>query len=538
MYKMLFFLTAVLLLSACDGVETPANLEPRLYVGGAVGVTRTEATVTGGIIMYGDTPVPELRFVYGADGRMDMSSPAVEADGEGRVSYRLTGLTAGTEYSFRLHGDNGRVTLGSDTCVFTTVPNDPPTVTGLSLLSQGPTSVIVEYGIVSDGGEAVTATGCRIRDVASGDTLRVAASGNVGDTYRVRIGGLRRHASYEIRPYAANAVGETVGGALSLVTGDAVVLAVAGELAELIGDDVYGFTSLSLAGPVNGDDLCLLRRMMGRAPDGSATEGVLVHVNMTDAHIVGGGGSYGASRYTEDDVIGYGLFAGCDRLEDVALPSSAKVIEKDAFLGCVSLERIDIPADIVEVAPSSGCYGLQAVEASPANERYKSVDGVLFNAGVTEITWFPMGKGGDYSLPETVTSVGDYAFRECNITRFTLPSGLEKMGQGAFYGSKVEEVVMPARLRLIPTGAFQACRALRAVRLGAGTELISDYAFDGCPLEHLYVEAAYPPVCDDDAFSTSYDGLFSNCVLHVPSARLGMYKADGTWGMFDNITGM
>ena len=98
--------------------------------------------------------------------------------------------------------------------------------------------------------------------------------------------------------------------------------------------------------------------------------------------------------------------------------------------------------------------------------------------------------------------------------------------------------LISASLRLLPTATFQACRRLRAVRLGAGLELVSDYAFDGCPLEHLYVEAVYPPVCNADAFATDYAELFSTCVLHVPQRSVGMYKADRSWGMFDNIVGM
>lgn len=235
--------------------------------------------------------------------------------------------------------------------------------------------------------------------------------------------------------------------------------------------------------------------------------------------------------------VGQGLFALCEKLQEVSLPASAEVIEKDAFLGCSSLTRLDIPANAREVTPSDGCTKLSHLGISPANLYYHSVDGVLFDAGVSEIVWFPYDKSGDYALPSSITAIGDYAFRGCNITKFTLPEGLKELGQGTFYGSMVEEVVTPASLRLLPTATFQACQKLKTVRLGSGMELISDYAFDGCPLEHLYVEAVYPPVCNPDAFSTSYTDLFKQCILHVPANRLGFYKNDPTWGQFKNITG-
>ena len=138
-------------------------------------------------------------------------------------------------------------------------------------------------------------------------------------------------------------------------------------------------------------------------------------------------------------------------------------------------------------------------------------------------------------MPASVTSLGDYAFQGCHITRFTLPEGLKELGQNVFYGSTVEEVVTPASLRTIPTGTFQGCRQLTTVRLGSGTELVSDYAFGNCPLEHLYVEAVYPPVCNPDAFSTSQGNLFRTCTLHVPANSMDRYKAHPSWGQFEHI---
>ena len=52
---------------------------------------------------------------------------------------------------------------------------------------------------------------------------------------------------------------------------------------------------MSIAGPMNGDDLRCLRQMMGRDIDGSATSGRLAQENMAVAHIVEGGGVYCAS---------------------------------------------------------------------------------------------------------------------------------------------------------------------------------------------------------------------------------------------------
>lgn len=522
-------------LASCSSEDLPDNFEPKLITGEASGITRTEAVLTGEVELQGSTDMPELSFRYGTSDQMEQTTGTLTPTGN-KVQMQVAGLTPGTMYYYSLQGSNGRVNLTGNTMTFVTVPNDRPSVGVPAVLSQGPVSVIVEYEITDDGNEDITATGCYVTDVADGNTQKVEAEteGAEGIKMRVRIGGLRQDATYEIKAYAANNEGESVGEPLTFVTSNAVLLAEAGEFEELMGDGKYTYTSLSIAGPMNGDDLRCLRQMMGRDVDGTATPGQLAEVNLADAHIVEGGGVYGSSRYTENNVVGYGLFADCNSLTSVTLPSDAVKIEKDAFMNCTSIKTITIPASAASISPSSGCTSLAAINVSAANTAYRSIDGVLFDAAATEILWFPIGKQGDYTLPASVKSIGDYAFQGCHITRFTLPDNLTQIGQAVFFDSSVEEVVMPSNLRLIPTATFQKCSRLKTVRLGAATELISNYVFDGCPLTDLYIDAQYPPVCNSNALTSTPDFL-PTCTLHVPKGRKNFYKADASWKRFGTI---
>ena len=532
----LIFLIAMIAFAACGEDNVPINLEPRLSVSGATDITRTEATLRGTVVLQGNTDMPGLRFVYGEDAGETTQVEALADNGS--VSSRITGLTPGTQYTFYLQAYNDRTTVNSGTMTFTTIPNDKPTIGELTILSHGPASAIVRYTITDDGGEEITETGCYVTCASDGETYKVVTTlpGNDG-TYKVRIGELRQNTTYELKAFASNKEGETIGEALSFTTGNAVTLTEPGALRSLMGDNLYAYRSLSFAGPMNGDDLACLRNMAGIDMDGSATQGQLAHIDMADVSIVAGGGSYGESRYTEDNVIGYGLFAGCSKLESIVMPDNVTVIERDALRDCASLTSLTIPASVEEVTPSSGCVALAEIQVSPANSHYRSDGGALFNADATALVWFPMGKEGDYTLPITVMSIDDYAFTGCKITSLTLPDELTDIGQSAFYGCELEEIHMPDKLRQIPVGVFQDCRRLSTVYLGTDTELVSDYAFDGCPLLHLYLSASYPPVCRPDAFGRSSDEIFSTCVLHVPSNRLAMYKQDSEWGQFKNIVG-
>ena len=535
------FVAAVALLCSCSS-DKPDSLEPHLQTLPATDITRTEATILGRCQTDNDADMPQLWFRYGADESMSERSEALEA-ADGSVSMRLRNLTAGTTYYYMLQGGNGTAVLSGETLNFTTLPNLQPTIGDVKVLSSSPMSVIVGYRIADDGGDEIAESGCRISrqggaamsDGEKETTIMQTGSVGADGFYRLRIGNLQPSTAYTICPFAKNRNGEAVGEPLSFTTPTAVVLEEAGMLSVVIGDDIYKYTTISIAGPLNGDDLRTLRHMAGRGIDGSATNGRLADIDISGARIVAGGGVYDAAHYSEDDVVGVGLFAACNNLKNIKLPMDVVRIEKDAFLNCSSLRSIVIPATVSSIVPSAGCTSLEEISVSGANTSYTSSDGVLLSGDAKSILWFPMGKRGDYALPATVTAVGPYAFRDCSIEKFVFPAGLTKIGECAFYNSKVKEVVLPSTLKLLPTGVFQKCADLKTVRLGNDVELLSDYVFDGCPLTDLYITAPLPPVCSSNTFATTGADFVKTCRLHVPKGRKKYYRANAKWNVFDNI---
>ena len=535
------FVAVVALLCSCSS-DKPDSLEPHLQTLPATDITRTEATISGRCQTDNGVDMPQLWFCYGADESMSERSEALEA-ADGSVSMRLRNLTAGTTYFYVLQGGNGTAVLSGETLNFTTLPNLQPTIGDVKVLSSSPMSVIVGYRIADDGGDEITESGCRVSrqdgaamsDGEKETTIMQTGSVGADGFYRLRIGNLQPSTAYTICPFAKNRKGEAVGEPLSFTTPTAVVLDEAGMLSVVIGDDIYKYTTISIAGPLNGDDLRTLRHMAGRGIDGSATNGRLADIDISGARIVAGGGVYDAARYSEDDVVGVGLFAACNNLKNIKLPMDVVRIEKDAFLNCSSLRSIVIPATVSSIVPSAGCTSLEKISVSGANTSYTSSDGVLLSGDAKSILWFPMGKRGDYALPATVTAVGPYAFRECSIEKFVFPAGLTKIGECAFYNSKVKEVALPSTLKLLPTGVFQKCADLKTVRLGDDVELLSDYVFDGCPLTDLYITAPLPPVCGSNTFATTGADFVKTCRLHVPKGRKKYYRANAKWNVFDNI---
>lgn len=549
--KVLTAVLCVLGLASCSS-DKPDNFEPQLQTLEAIDITRNEATMVGQCHTTGATEMPQLWFCYGDDPSMSQKTavltPADNNGGkpDGTVVYRLNQLTPSTTYYYKLQGGSGNVVLSGEQLSFTTQPNAKPTAGEVTVLGISPLSAIVSYSISETGGDPITESGCYLSrqdggtmgdattSTGSGNTIKLVQTGDADDNgmFRLRIGGLQPEVAYSIRPFAANKNGEDVGEAVSFVTTSTSIINDAGQLTELVGDDKYRFTTLSIAGFLNGDDLRTLRDMAGCDNEGKATAGKLSDIDLSGAQIAEGGKAYAEGHFTQTNVVGKAMLASCEKLKRIVLPLQTTKIEADAFRNCSSLHTIEVPTLVESIETSAGCTALAEINVQAGNSHYSSKDGVLLSGDGKSILWFPMGKEGEYTLPSTVTTVGDYAFRNCRIETFHFADGLTSIGKYAFYNSSVKEVSLPSTVKQIPTGLFQKCANLTTVHLGKNTEMLGDYVFDGCPITNLYISAPTPPYCSNDTFASSGNNIFSTCRVHVPKDRRIYYRGDVIWAQF------
>lgn len=550
-------LTAVLCmlgLASCSS-DKPDNFEPQLQTLEAIDITRNEATMVGQCHTTGSTEMPQLWFCYGDDPSMSQKTAVLtpaDSNGDkpdGTVVYRLNQLTPSTTYYYKLQGGSGNVVLSGEQLSFTTQPNAKPKAGEVTVLGISPLSAIVSYSISETGGDPITESGCYLSrqdggtmgdattSTGSGNTIKLVQTGDADENgmFRLRIGGLQPEVAYSISPFAANKNGEDVGEAVSFVTTSTSIINDAGQLTELVGDDKYRFTTLSIAGFLNGDDLRTLRDMAGCDNEGKATAGQLSDIDLSGAQIAEGGKAYAEGHFTQTNVVGKAMLASCEKLKRIVLPLQTTKIEADAFRNCSSLHTIEVPTLVESIETSAGCTALSEINVQAGNSHYSSKDGVLLSGDGKDILWFPMGKGGEYTLPSTVTTVGDYAFRNCRIETFHFADGLTSIGKYAFYNSSVKEVSLPSTVKQIPTGLFQKCAYLTTVHLGKNTEMLGDYVFDGCPITNLYISAPTPPYCSNNTFASSGNNIFSTCRVHVPKNRRIYYRGDMIWAQFKRI---
>ena len=85
-------------------------------------------------------------------------------------------------------------------------------------------------------------------------------------------------------------------------------------------------------------------------------------------------------------------------------------------------------------------------------------------------------------IPDSVTSIGDYAFDGYNfLINVTIPDSVTRIGDGAFYTcNSLTSIVIPNSVKSIGTQAFVSCSELASVTIHDGVKSIGTWAFYGC----------------------------------------------------------
>lgn len=161
-------------------------------------------------------------------------------------------------------------------------------------------------------------------------------------------------------------------------------------------------------------------------------------------------------------IIKQWTFSGCDSLSNIELPSSLKSIAEYAFFDCDGLTEIDIPASVTSIDKKalSACERLNHILVDENNQNYTSIDGVLFSQDRSILICYPAGKMDiSYEIPESVTTIDDYAF---------------------YYNGIIEEIVVPSNVAKIGECAFAGCKSLLSIELTEGVQSIGQKAFSEC----------------------------------------------------------
>ena len=172
-------------------------------------------------------------------------------------------------------------------------------------------------------------------------------------------------------------------------------------------------------------------------------------------------------------------------IEKVIINNGITNIGNFAFDECSSLEEIAIPSSVTSIGWNAfdECSSLEKIKVSSENKNYISVEGVLYNKDVTEIIKYPANKLGEkYSIPDSVTSIGEDAFNGCsNLKEIIIPSSVIKIAYQTFCEcSSLEKIVIPEGVTKIAQCAFKGCSSLKEIAIPSTVISIESYSFEDC----------------------------------------------------------
>ena len=201
-------------------------------------------------------------------------------------------------------------------------------------------------------------------------------------------------------------------------------------------------------------------------------------------------------------------------VEVVRIGEGVESMGNMVFMDCTELRDVYLPSTMNHTANLMTAPNIENIHVSDSNPEMKSVDGILFTKDGKTLMLFPTARTGSYNVPEGVTQLESYSFRDGSLTTVTLSSSVEYVGGNVFSSSTHQDIfVDPGNENfksvdgVLFTKDGRELIAFPSARTGnyeipTGTESIGSSAFYTCSLDSVFIPSSVKTI-GDLAFSYS-----------------------------------
>ena len=132
--------------------------------------------------------------------------------------------------------------------------------------------------------------------------------------------------------------------------------------------------------------------------------------------------------------IGDNAFNNCSGLAEITIADSVVSVGKTAFYHSSYPYSVTIGKGVASIGDSA-FNGAKTICVSEENQYFTTQDNILFSKDKSVLIQYPIGKEGPYSVPDSVTTIGNYAFFSWGyqpLSEVMIPESVTTIGRCAF----------------------------------------------------------------------------------------------------------
>lgn len=204
-------------------------------------------------------------------------------------------------------------------------------------------------------------------------------------------------------------------------------------------------------------------------------------------------------------------------LPSVGVANTFGEVMKDSGLGTSIVKRIECSPGTTTIADKAYQY-LTFIESVDLPDSITSIGSYAFR-GCASLR--------SIRFPKKITFIPDYFVAQTSVANIELLDSIVGLGEAAFYMTPLTTIYIPNSVKEIGSWCFESCSSLKSVHIGTGIEYIAHGVFTRCSkLEDVIIDAINPPRLYN---SSVFESTIKN--IYVPDSYVDDYKSATNWSV-------